>query len=348
MIATSQFFAHLDFALMLMCGVLLLPGVKKNRTILLFLVLMLCGCGYLLTPLFGPLDKLSFIWWLNSIAQNALPGVFWLVSLNVFADRHELKPWHYFIASMTLVIPTLAIILQLIFSFQLSHYPAFFGLVTYGALALELALISHALVEAIRHSDADLVQERRYIRVSVIGIVAIYIVIVIVIEQLFNWQWLWLDTVKYALLCLMLLVINFMLFALKEGTLFDQSKHKTTPVTHKSKPSAELKRILDSMQKDKLYKEDGMTISTLSRHLGIHEYKLRHLINGELNYRNFNDFLNFYRIQEVAEKLAQNDEQKLPVLTLALDSGFRSLSSFNKAFKNKHGVTPTEFRNQHS
>jgi AraC-like DNA-binding protein len=346
MLASSQFFAHIDFALMLMCGVLLLPRVKQNRTILLFSGLMLCGCGYLLAPLFGPLEKLSVVWWLNSVTQNALPGMFWLVSLNIFADRQELKPWHYLTASMTLVIPTLATLSQLIFNFDLHLYPAFFGLITYGVLALELVLISHALVEAIRHSDVDLVQERRYIRVSVIGFVAIYIVIVI--EQLFHWQWLWLDTVKYAMLCLMLLVINFLLFSLKEGTLFDLAIPKKTSVIAKTIPSPELKRILDCMQKDKLYKEEGMTITTFSRHLGIHEYKLRHLINGELNYRNFNDFLNFYRIQEVAEKLAQNDEQKLPVLTLALDSGFRSLSSFNKAFKNKHGVTPTEFRNQHS
>ncbi|WP_340681092.1 helix-turn-helix domain-containing protein [Paraglaciecola sp.] len=346
--ASSQFFAHLDFALMFMCGMLLIPNVKKSRTILLFLVLMLCGCGYLLTPLFDPLEKLSVIWWLNFVAQNALPGIFWLVSLNIFADQKELKTWHYLTASLTLVIPTVANLTQIIFSYDLQYYPAFYGLVTYGALTLELVLISHALIEAIRHSDVDLVQERRYIRVSVIGIVAIYIVIVIVIEQLFHWQWLWLDTVKYALLCLVLLVINFLLFSLKEGTLFDQAIAQKVRASNKAKPSPELKRILDSMQKDKLYKEEGMTISTLSRHLGIHEYKLRHLINGELNYRNFNDFLNFYRIQEVAQKLAQNEVQKLPVLTLALDSGFRSLSSFNKAFKNKYGVTPTEFRNQHS
>jgi AraC-like DNA-binding protein len=346
--ASSQFFAHLDFALMLMCGVMLLQGVNKNRTILLFALLMLCGCGYLLTPLFGPLERLSLLWWLSSVAQNALPGVFWLVSLNVFADSQELKSWHYAIASMTLVIPTVATLSQIIFSFSLDGFPAFYGLVTYGALALELVLITHALIEAIRHSDVDLVQERRYIRVSVIGIVAIYFVMVIVIEQLVHWQWQWLDTIKYSLLFIMLIVINYLLFALKEGSLFDQGKSKHFPIHTKSKPSPELKRILDCMQKDKLYKAEGLTISALSRHLGIHEYKLRHLINGELKYRNFNDFLNFYRIQEVAEKLLQNEDQKLPVLTLALDSGFRSLSSFNKAFKNKHGVTPTEFRNQQS
>ncbi len=31
---------------------------------------------------------------------------------------------------------------------------------------------------------------------------------------------------------------------------------------------------------------------------------------------------------------------------LAMDAGFRSLSSFNKAFKATHGVTPTAWRKQ--
>jgi len=87
-----------------------------------------------------------------------------------------------------------------------------------------------------------------------------------------------------------------------------------------------------------------MTIAGLAKYLCIHEYKLRNLINGELNFRNFNDFLNYYRIKEVTNFLVDPSHSTTPVLTLALDSGFRSLSSFNKAFKATHGKTPTEYR----
>ena len=101
------------------------------------------------------------------------------------------------------------------------------------------------------------------------------------------------------------------------------------------------------MEEEKLYQTDGITISSFAKHLSIHEYKLRQLINGEMNYRNFNDFLNFYRIKEVSEKLVQAEYIQTPVLTLALDSGFRSLSSFNKAFKETHNLTPTQYRKKH-
>ena len=71
------------------------------------------------------------------------------------------------------------------------------------------------------------------------------------------------------------------------------------------------------------------------------EAALRDLINQELGYRNFNDFLHHHRLQEAAERLARED---LPVLTIALDCGYGSIGPFNRAFKQRHGVTPTEFR----
>ncbi|NIM18801.1 MAG: helix-turn-helix domain-containing protein, partial [Candidatus Latescibacteria bacterium] len=38
------------------------------------------------------------------------------------------------------------------------------------------------------------------------------------------------------------------------------------------------------------------------------------------------------------------DEPRTPVLTIALDVGFRSLSSFNTAFRAHYGKTPTGYR----
>lgn len=344
----SVFFAHFAFAQMALCFILLVPLLKKSRSIQLFALLMLCGCGYLLGELFGPLNKMSVVWWAQYLAGNALPGVFWLVSLSVFSDREELKSWHFYAASMTLLIPTISTLVQLGFDFDLRQFTAFYGLVTYGALGLELVLISHALVVAIKNWQADLIQERRYMRGSVIGLIAFYLVLVIVVEQLFNLEWSWLGPIKYALLTFIATAVNVSLLSIKVGTFFDPPHKKSQNTEPKKTHSPELKRVLDCMLNEKLYRQEGITISAFSRHLAIHEYKLRQIINGELNYRNFNDFLNFYRIQEVTENLSQSSHQQLPVLTLALDSGFRSLSSFNKAFKNKHGITPTEYRSQHA
>jgi AraC-like DNA-binding protein len=87
-----------------------------------------------------------------------------------------------------------------------------------------------------------------------------------------------------------------------------------------------------------------ISIGQLAVKLDVKEHHLRRVINSGLGYRNFNDFLNCYRIQETSARLSDPEIAKLPILTIALDAGFRSLSTFNKAFKDTHQLTPTEFR----
>ena len=353
---TAVFFAHTSFSLMILCGILLMfsyfrmADYRKNQSVILTSLLMLCGAGYSLSGSFGSLAYLSFGWWIEYNSSNALPGLFWLVCVSTFSDRNELKTWQYCLASSTFVIPLVSFIIQVIFSFDLKDFPDIWGLVNYGALTLELTLICHVFVVAIKNWPADLVQTRRFMRASVLLCTAIYIVLVIVVEQLFNVQWIWLEVVKFALLTSLAGTLNLVLFTIKGDSLFDSPKERPTQEQAKTKVakdlSPELQRIIYCMKNEKFYQNEGVTITALSKHLAIHEYKLRQLINGELAYRNFNDFLNFYRIQEVAQKLATPANNHLPVLTLALDSGFRSLSSFNKAFKTTHGHTPTEYRNK--
>ena len=68
---------------------------------------------------------------------------------------------------------------------------------------------------------------------------------------------------------------------------------------------------------------------------------LRTLINQELGYRNFNDFLHHYRLQEASARLVGED---LPILTIALECGYGSIGPFNRAFKQRMGMTPSEYR----
>lgn len=101
-----------------------------------------------------------------------------------------------------------------------------------------------------------------------------------------------------------------------------------------------------AMTVDRVYRQDGLTIAQLAERLGMPEYRLRRLINQALGYRNFNSFLNFYRIAEAKAALADPAQAEVPVLTIALDAGFSSLGPFNRAFKTETGMTPSEFRRQ--
>ena len=104
------------------------------------------------------------------------------------------------------------------------------------------------------------------------------------------------------------------------------------------------RRLEQLMTVERVYRREGLTIGTLSAELGVPEYRLRQLINEGLGHRNFNAFLNRYRIEEARAALADPEQKEVPVLTIAMDAGFQSIGPFNRAFKAATDLTPTEFR----
>jgi AraC-like DNA-binding protein len=105
-----------------------------------------------------------------------------------------------------------------------------------------------------------------------------------------------------------------------------------------------LRRLEQLMTVERIYRRERLTIGSLSAELGVPEYRLRQLINEGLGYRNFNAFLNHYRIGEAKAALVDPEQVEVPVLTIAMDTGFQSIGPFNRAFKAATDLTPTEFR----
>jgi AraC-like DNA-binding protein len=105
-----------------------------------------------------------------------------------------------------------------------------------------------------------------------------------------------------------------------------------------------LRRLEQLMVVERAYRREGLTIGSLSAELGVPEYRLRQLINEGLGHRNFNAFLNRYRIEDAKAALADPEQREVPVLTIAMDAGFQSVGPFNRAFRAATDLTPTEFR----
>ena len=98
------------------------------------------------------------------------------------------------------------------------------------------------------------------------------------------------------------------------------------------------------MTVERIYRKEGLTIGMLAAKMGLPEYRLRRLINQGLGHRNFNAFVNRYRIEDAKAALADPGQDEVPILTIALDAGFQSLGPFNRAFKAEAGVTPSDYR----
>jgi len=105
-----------------------------------------------------------------------------------------------------------------------------------------------------------------------------------------------------------------------------------------------LENLQRLMETERIYREEEFGIGVLADRMRIPEYRLRRLINQRLGHRNFTGFVNSYRLAETMAALSDPGQAQVPILTIALDAGFQSLGPFNRAFKGRTGVTPTEFR----
>ena len=99
------------------------------------------------------------------------------------------------------------------------------------------------------------------------------------------------------------------------------------------------------MEGEELYHEPELSVGVLAKRAAMPEYVLRRLINEKLGYRNFAAYVNDHRLREVEQRLRDPQCARRPILTLALEAGFGSIGPFNRAFRERYGVTPTEFRN---
>ena len=101
-------------------------------------------------------------------------------------------------------------------------------------------------------------------------------------------------------------------------------------------------RLKILMEKDKLYLEESLTLPKLAVELDILPNYLSQVINERYG-KNFYDFINTFRVEEFKEIVRDPKKKHYTLLTLAMECGFNSKSSFNKYFKKATGKTPSEY-----
>lgn len=103
-------------------------------------------------------------------------------------------------------------------------------------------------------------------------------------------------------------------------------------------------KVRHLMEKDQLFLEQGLSLPDLANKLEVPVYRVRFLLNQHLGHENFSSFVNPYRLEFAAALLTQPSKSTEKIFAIALQSGFSSLAPFNKAFKARYGVTPSDYR----
>lgn len=102
-------------------------------------------------------------------------------------------------------------------------------------------------------------------------------------------------------------------------------------------------QLTQLMHNEKPFLNPTLKLGELAEALGTNPGILSAVINTVFE-KNFNDFINEYRVDEVIIKMKNPELNNLTLLGLAFDSGFNSKSSFNSVFKKVTGKTPNTFK----
>lgn len=99
------------------------------------------------------------------------------------------------------------------------------------------------------------------------------------------------------------------------------------------------------MREKQLYVNPGLTLPDVAGQLGTSSRQVSRAVNQGFGV-NFNDFVNSYRTRALIDRLKADEHHSKTLLALALECGFNSKSTFNRAFKKYTGMTPKSYLEQ--
>lgn len=311
------------------------PRPRLSKVRWFFIPLALCLSGFLAgntpdgsTQLSGPLGRLSVMlagyaavflwWWCLAVFDNAFRprgfvlaiGATWIMVAS--ADRGLFGP--------TLEGKGLSWLL----------------------IGLGLAMVGHLAWRLLRDGAGDLIDRRRQARLAVVALLSAQLLADLAVDLVFGLDWG--PRAVTILQNSTLLAFTGWLLSLDPGwEAPDRTAARQQPV--QTEANAVLAaRLRALMETDRVYLDPELSFDTFVRAMGAPERVVRRLINHELGHDHFKTFLNTYRVDEARRRLSAPERRNEKLIAIAMDSGFASLPSFNRVFRDMQGCTPSTFR----
>jgi AraC-like DNA-binding protein len=309
--------------------------------------------------LWGRLAELSLPPWARLIVgvlALSTPFFLWAMARLIFEDEFSLRPVHWL---LLFIIIAAGVGQAVTPDTRLHLLKAGLGL---GFRFLSLALIFHMFWLIWRGRPLDLVEKRVRLRVFFIVSAGVVAMFVLLSALLYGPAPLRPGPVKLGEAIAFLvfgLVLSAALMRPDEELLpfgamaaagpQEPGNSASSSAIAERDPDAHLLVRLDAlMRQQEIWREAGLTIGGLAARAAIPEYRLRRLINRNLGFRNFTAFLNEYRLSAAAVRIADPNQSRVPILTIALELGWGSIGPFNRAFRARFGMTPSDYRRQQS
>lgn len=324
----------------------------------LFALFSVCLIAYILFSL-ALVDRASWSGYTLGRLTSAAPAVIWIIARYIFVDDNRIPRGAWLIIALYLALRASS---TFVYSpGETGSFSSYFLFYIFPQLIM-LGLALHTVYTALKGLKVDLVEERRRVRVPFVISMGILVAMVVgsgfflssgpFLADLFGFS---IDSMPnelfFSYIFLAILAFNLALFRLPDHALeliVLRKPHPAKAVVGNTRSDADpalVHRIQSLIETDRLYAQPGLTIGDLAAMVPVQEYRLRRIINRQLGYRNFNQFLNRFRIDEATRRLHDPHEAAVSISNIAFNVGYSALSSFNKAFKETHGITPSQYRN---
>ncbi|WP_281987876.1 helix-turn-helix domain-containing protein [Aquimarina aggregata] len=135
-------------------------------------------------------------------------------------------------------------------------------------------------------------------------------------------------------------------YSLKEPELFRMPFQKEKVKLSKRLPQDEIislgKKLDDLIKKEKIFLKPDLTLRDLAIRLNTSSHNVSWYLNTILRI-NFYDYINRNRVLEFLKRIEKEEHLNHTILAIAMEVGFNSKSTFNKAFKLEMNTTPSNY-----
>ncbi|BDW92515.1 hypothetical protein MACH07_13470 [Flagellimonas marinaquae] len=100
-------------------------------------------------------------------------------------------------------------------------------------------------------------------------------------------------------------------------------------------------------EEEEIYLNHKLSLQEVAQALKTSPRILSQVVN-ENKGMNFSEFVNFHRIEKAKKLLVSPNGKDEKIISIAYDSGFGNVTSFNVAFKSFTHLTPSQYRRQNS
>lgn len=130
------------------------------------------------------------------------------------------------------------------------------------------------------------------------------------------------------------------LFRIYPQALKMEKKEAAAPAPIKTEDQIILEKLNELIEREKIYQDPAIGRAELARELKVGEATLSRLVNARYG-KTIPQFLNEFRVKDAQRLLKETDAS---IQNIFEESGFNSITTFNRVFKELSGDSPTEYR----